>query len=240
VFDLHYPHQTKKLWKNILRFTADFDPDVFLFGGDNLNIDALDHWALDKGNRRQMEGKRLKSEYSGYCKHVHDPLEKILRPDCRRIWMYGNHEDWVEQYIDKHPEVEGFYEVAENIPLARDGWETYPYSTASKVGKLHFIHGEYCNEHNAAKTVKVYGRNVAYGHGHTYQAHTMTTPLDVESHMAVQIPCACELNPHYRANKPNSWLNGFCVFYVMPNGDFQLYPIMAVDGSFIGPNGLSY
>ena len=240
IFDLHYPHQTTRLWKNILKFTADFDPDIFAFGGDNLNIDALDHWALDRGKRRTMEGKRLKQEYTGFVRDVHEPLEAVLRPDCRRIWHKGNHEDWVEQYIDQHPEVEGFFEIPNNIPLARDNWELYEYGVTSQVGKLRIMHGEYINKYNAATTVQTYGTSIIYGHGHTFQAFTMTTPHNADSHSAVQIPCACDLNPHYRLNKPNAWINGFCVFYIQPNGRWNLYPILAFDGTFVGPNGVLY
>ena len=52
--------------------------------------------------------------------------------------------------------------------------------------------------------------------------------------------CGCALNPHYRRHAPNSWLNGFGVFYVYPNGNFQLYPVISVDGTFIAPNGRIY
>ena len=236
VFDLHHPCHDKKLWANILRFTADFDPDVFVFGGDNQDLEVVSHWVGNK--RRRIEGKRLKKDYENFNRDVLEPLSEILRDDAERHYLLGNHEDWVEQYIDEHPEVEGFFEIRSNLDL--EDWQVYDYGQSAKVGKLHFLHGEYVNLHNAHKTAQVYGRNVAYGHGHTYQAHTITTPLDVESHSAVQIPCACTLNPHYRLNKPNAWLNGFGVFYVQPNGNFNLFPVIAVDGSFIAPNGVTY
>ena len=63
VFDLHYPHQNKVLWDNLLKFAKDFKPDVFVFGGDNLNMDAVDHWKMEKGQKRPLEGRRLKKEY---------------------------------------------------------------------------------------------------------------------------------------------------------------------------------
>jgi hypothetical protein len=81
---------------------------------------------------------------------------------------------------------------------------------------------------------------MVYGHGHTYQAHTNITPIDSEAHTAVQIPCACDLNPHYRINKPNAWLNGFAVFYVQPDGSFNLYPVISIGGEFTAPTGVRY
>lgn len=236
VFDLHHPVHDKKLWANILQFTQDFDPDLFVFGGDNQDLEVISHWVGNK--RRRIEGKRLYRDYEKFNSQVLDPLDTILREDTEKVYLFGNHENWVEQYIDEHPEVEGFFEIENNLNL--DNWSIVEYGNSYNAGKLHFIHGEYCNLHNAYRTVQVYGRNVIYGHGHTYQAHTITAPLDVQSHTAIQIPCACSLNPHYMKNKPNAWVNGFGVFYIHPNGNFNMFPIIATDGAFIAPNGTFY
>ena len=236
VFDLHHPKHDKKLWNNILRFTEDFAPDAFVFGGDNQDLEVVSHWVGQK--RRVVEGKRLKKDYSDFNTQILAPLDAVLAADAERIFHLGNHEDWVEQYIDCHPEVEGFFEIRNNLNL--DNWQVYDYGEVSSIGKLHFTHGTYINIHNAYKTAQVYGRNIVYGHGHTYQAHTITAPLDTHSHCATQIPCACGLNPSYRLNQPNAWVNGFGVFYVLPNGNFSLIPVIATDGCFISPDGVLY
>lgn len=235
-YDLHYPAHNKELWTNFLEYVKDLKPDVFVFGGDNLDMEVVSHWT--KGKHRRIEGTRLKEDYDGFTRDILEPLERVLPDGCRKIFLEGNHELWVERYIDEHPEVEGFFEVRRNLPL--DDWEWYDYGTAAEVGKLFFIHGEFVNQHNAMKTVQTFGRNVVYGHGHTLQAFVATTPLDVQSHMAMQIPCTCEINPHYRKNRPNGWLNGFGVFYNLPNGNFNLLPVIATDNKFVAPNGKFY
>lgn len=237
LYDLHYPTHHKGMWANFLKFVEDFQPDFFVFGGDNLDLEVISHWVGNK--RRRIEGKRLVNDYKGFNTNILKPLMEVLPEDCEKVFLYGNHEDWVGQYIDEHPEVEGFLEIANNLNL--DGWFTEDYGNTYQIGKLHFMHGEYINIHNAHKTVQVYGRNMVYGHGHTYQAHTMTAPLDAESHTAIQLPCACNLNPHYRLNKPNAWVNGFGTFYLYPSGNFNLFPVIAQkDGSFIAPTGIEY
>jgi hypothetical protein len=236
VFDSHHPEHDKHLWRNILAFAKDFDPDIFALGGDNLNMTVLSHWVENK--RRVLEGQRLKQDYTAYNRDIHRPLEAVLRPDCRRIWHMGNHEDWLGQYLDKHPEMVGLIEIEEHIDLSN--WEVYQYGQTSQVGKLYITHGVYTNIHSAYRTAQVYGRNVIYGHGHSYQAHTITAPLDVDSHVATEIPCACNLNPSYRVNQPNAWLTGLAVFYLLPNGDFTLYPVIAVNGKFVAPTGKLY
>lgn len=236
VFDLHYPHHSKKLWANILKFTEDFQPDVFVFGGDNLNADAFDHWKKEKKQYRQLEGVRVRKDYEGFQRDVLDRLP--LTDDCRRIFMLGNHEKWIEDYIDSHPEVEGYFEVEKNLAL--DDWEMYEYGQSAEVGKLHFLHGLYCLQHHAAKHVTVYHRSVVYGHLHTLQSYTEVTPLDSDAHTAFSIPCACDQNPDYMRNKPSAWIQGFGVFYVQPDGTFNVYPVTAFDGHFTAPTGVTY
>ena len=236
VYDLHHPKHDPHLWRNILAFASEFRPTAWVFGGDNMDMESVSHWIQNK--RRVLEGRRLRLDYLRFAREVLEPVNDLLPDDAERIFLLGNHEDWVEQYIDVHPEVEGLLEIEDNVDLS--GWSVYEYGEVAKIGKLHFIHGDYHNIHHAHKTGLVYGRNVVMGHTHTYQVHTHTTPVDVESHSAVALPCACNLNPTYRLNKPNAWVTGFGVFYVHPNGNFNLYPVVAVDGAFTAPDGTRY
>jgi hypothetical protein len=236
VFDLHHPKHDKKLWRNILKFTEDLDPDIFVFGGDNQDLEVVSHWV---GNKRQVvEGKRLKKDYAEFNRDVLDPLEAILRDDVERVFHLGNHEDWIRQYIQEHPEMEGLIELEEHLHL--DGWRVLDYGKTAKYGHLHSMHGTYTNIHNAMKTAQVYGRSIMYGHGHTLQTHTLVTPMDSLPYAATQIPCACHMNPSYALNRPNAWTNGFAVMYIQPNGCYNLFPVVAIDGVFAAPNGIVY
>lgn len=236
VWDLHHPKHDKKLWRNILKYVKDSDPDIFTLGGDNEDLEVVSHWVKDK--RKVVEGKRLKKDYLDFNRDVLDPLDDILRPEVERVFHLGNHEDWVRQYLEVHPEMEGFIELEETLHL--DGWQVLPYGHTHKYGHLYSMHGTYINIHNAYKTAQVYGRSVMYGHGHTLQVHTLVTPLDSLPYAATQIPCACDLNPTYRLNQPNAWVTGFTVFYIRPDGTFNLFPIVALGGTFTAPNGVTY
>lgn len=236
VFDLHHPKHDKKLWANILRFTEDFDPDIFVFGGDNQDLEVVSHWVGNK--RKVVEGKRLKKDFDTFNDDILDPLDCILRDDVERVFHLGNHEDWLYQYLEVHPEMEGLIEFELNLHL--DKWRMLQYGEVSKFGHLHATHGTYCNLHHAMKTAQVYGRSMMYGHLHTLQTHTLVTPLDSLPYAATAIPCACHMNPDYAKNRPNSWTNGFAVYYIQPNGLFNLYPVVAIDGCFVSPDGTIY
>lgn len=231
VADLHHPYHNKVLWSNIINFTKKFKPDYFIFLGDNMDMDAVNHWEIDKGNKRGMEGKRLRRQYDTFQEEVLDQVEGVLPDYCRKMFMFGNHEEWIEKYIDKVPELEGFAEIERNLKLKE--WEIIPYRQTAKIGKLYFHHGEYTTKYHTAKMSDVYERNVIYGHIHTFQAFTKVTPVDSSPHMAMSIPCACDVNPQYMRDKSSSWVNGFGVFYMLDNGNFNIYPIIAPKGHFI-------
>lgn len=231
VFDCHFPNHNKKLWENIVQVIKDIKPDYFVFGGDNLDMDAVNHWEIEKGNKRGMEGKRLRKAYDDYNSEILDQINQSLPDYCRKIWMKGNHCNFLERYIDKIPELEGFAEIERNLHLK--DWEIYEYRQTVKIGKIYFHHGEYTSKYHASKMVDVFEKNIIFGHCHTFQSHTKVTPVDGEAHTAISMPCACDMNPMYMKNKPSAWVNGFGVFYIMPNGNFNIYPVISSKDHFI-------
>ena len=231
VYDLHFPNHNKGLWENITKAISDLKPDYFIFGGDNLDMGEVNHWELEKGNKRGMEGKRLRKTYDDFNKQILDPLIEILPDYTRKVFMLGNHELWLEQYIDKIPELEGFAEIERNLNL--DGWEIIPYRQTIKIGKIYFHHGEYTTKYHSSKMVDVYERNIVYGHMHSPQSFTKVTPVDGDAHMAYSMPCACMMNPQYMKDKPSAWVNGFGIFYLHPDNNFNVYPVVATKGHFI-------
>ena len=231
VWDMHFPNHNQKLWENVLRVIGDIKPDFFVFGGDNLDMDAVNHWEIDKGNKRGMEGKRLRKAYDDYNSEIMDQFNGSLPDYCRKLWLKGNHELWLEQYIDKIPELEGFAEIERNVKL--DGWELYDYRQTVKIGKIYFHHGEYTCKYHASKMADVFEKNMVIGHLHTLQVHTKVTPIDGEAHSVYSMPCACDMNPRYMKDKPSAWVNGFGVFYIMPNGNFNIYPVISSKDHFV-------
>jgi len=231
VFDLHYPDHNKELWQNIVLLCADIKPDYFVFGGDNLDMKTLSHWVHDKGDMRTLEGKRIKEDYENFNRDVMDVLEEILPKNCEKHFLLGNHEAWAKQAIDRNPQGEGYWEVENNVNLK--GWKVYPENAICKIGKMHFIHGVYTNDAHAKKTVNNYECNVFYGHCHDHQAYTKITPVNNEAHIGMSVPCACDKNPDYMRNKPSKWVDGFLLFDILKDGNFQANPIISINGSFL-------
>lgn len=233
IADLHFPNHNQKLWENILRIIDDIKPSYFVFLGDQLDMDAVNHWDIEQGNKRGMEGKRLRKTYDDFNSQIMDQLNLSLPDYCRKIFLLGNHCNFIEKYIDKIPELEGFAEVRRNVHL--DNWEVIDNKGFAKIGKMYFTHGDILKngKFHTDKMVQVSERNIFYGHFHTLQSFVKVNSFDCEPHMAMCIPCACDKNPDYMKNKPSAWVNGFGVFYIMPNGNFNIYPVISSKDHFI-------
>ncbi len=216
----------------VKKFIKDFQPDVVYLDGDFADCCSLSHWNLQK--RRKMEGLRHKREISLIDKEL-----VFLEKHCGKIvWLEGNHCNWVSQYLDKNPELEGLIEYQELLHLKERGIEWVPFNELLKVGRLRLTHGYYTNEHHAKKHLNELGCNVVYGHTHKGQSATknMITQKPIK---AWGLGCLCNKKPSYLKGKRGGWNHEFAVLYVATNGEFNLYPIDIINNRFYF-NGKSY
>jgi predicted MPP superfamily phosphohydrolase len=227
--DIHYPLHDQRSLSCVERFIPDFAPTHVVYIGDVMQMDSVSHWLADK--RRSLEGQRLLKDYEGTNALL--DRHQALAPDATFVLILGNHEDWVRQYIDLHPEMEGLLEVDRCLRLRERHFTTIPFGSSYQVGKLYYMHGVYTNEHHSKSTVMAFQRNVRYGHTHDIQQYTWMSPVDQDSrHSASSIGCLCNVNPHYMKHKPNRWMHGFSVAFVRSDGTFTDFTIPIVKGKF--------
>src|SRR3954467_7786475 len=86
-----------------MKFINDFKPDHVVLGGDMLDCGSVSHHR--EGKAGALEGLRILSEAKELRAKVIEPLEKQV--PGRLIYHYGNHEDWLNDLIDKTPSLEG-------------------------------------------------------------------------------------------------------------------------------------
>ena len=234
--DIHFPLHNQHALGAVEAFMEDFSPNIVVYPGDQLQMDPVSHWLKDK--RRVLEGQRLLKDYAGFNAIL--DRHRALAPHAQFVFIHGNHEDWVSQYCDLHPETEGFLEVDRNLRLRERKFTVIPFGGIYRIGLLSYIHGVYTNEHHSKSTALAYRRNVRYGHTHDIQYYTATSPVDVEDRIsAASIGCLCNVNPHYMRHKPNRWQHGFNFAYVRPNEKFNDYTVQIIDGGFVW-NGKEY
>jgi hypothetical protein len=223
----------------LLQVLADFKPHEIINGGDGLDCGAVSHW--NTGKPRLIEGLRLEKDAEGYRDAILEPLRKE-HPKARRRYIKGNHECWVDQFVDNNPSVEGLVSVDKLLGLTDAGWELHQQGAVISVGKLHFMHGDTLRGgmHPAKHAVETYGRSIAFGHFHSPQSYTKVSALDVtDVHTGRGVGCLCRKNPRYGRGAPNRWAQGFLLFEVAESGSFQAYDINITSGQAVW-NGKRY
>lgn len=247
-FDLHWGYESKgghkkplhdpRAWAVTLKFLADFKPQDFFFGGDILDCGAISHH--NHGKPRKTEGFRLLRDAEECRAEVIEPIEALLPRDGRKVFIVGNHEDWIEDLLDEDPALEGLISIRDLLKLQK--WETVEQGRGVAYGKLYFIHGDTIRggEHCAKKAVLDYERNVRFGHHHTYQVFTKVSPVENEvARTGIAVPCLCSKDVGYMERIPNKWVQGFLYGYMTERGPFGEHIAVIINGQLV-TNGRVY
>jgi UDP-2,3-diacylglucosamine pyrophosphatase LpxH len=245
--DLHYGYERNQSRHKVslhdpkalnvaLQFIHDFKPDHIILGGDTLDCGSISHHR--KGVTGKLEGLRLLAEAKELKKVLLDPLESMV--EGRLVYMIGNHEDWLSDLVDEMPSLEGIVDIKSILGLS-DRWEVVAQGKVARLGKLNFIHGDTIKggQNHAMWAVTTFERNIRYGHFHTFQVATKTTPTDLNGHTGIAVPCLCKKNPGYMEGSPNRWVQGFQYGFVRKDGSFSDYTAIICNGKAI-INGTAY
>ncbi len=222
--DTHAPFENKRACNAVCEFAETYKPDHLLHIGDVGDYQSVSYWLKNK--RKDLEGKKLKNDLDAAAGLL--KLFGSIAPNATKTVLLGNHDHWVYDYINEHPELEGLFSVERSYLEA--GWKTIPWNELHKIGKLYTTHGLYTNKYHANSTVHALSASVIYGHTHDHQVYPESF-MDGEK-MAMSIGCLCDMNPEYLKNRPKKWMNGFATVDILPNGQFFPDFIKIVDGKF--------
>lgn len=253
VVDTHYgfekrglktaPLHDQRAINAMLAFAEDFKPHHVVLGGDILDCGAVSHHNAKRP--RKIEGMRLQKDAELARANLIMPLERTLirphRGPNKKIWIPGNHEDWIEDLLDKEPGLEGLVDPISLLRL-EDYTHTEYGKTASLSPHLNFCHGDTVKggENVAKVAVQHYAANIRFGHYHTHQSFTMTSPIDAElPRNGTAVPCLCTKDPKYNEGKPNRWAQGFLFGYIHSNGNFNDYVSIIINGKCVA-NGKEF
>lgn len=214
-------------WELFLRFVTDFKPDILIDGGDHLDLSYISSFNREK--LLLLEGKRLKKDFD----NLTTELRQLRDTTKRMLYLEGNHEERLRRAIEKQPLLQGMAELETNVDFSALDIEYYPVGKQPvKIGKLHFLHGVYTNEHHAKKHLTKYMGNVTYGHIHKFQSYYQGVPLRDDEMGANSIGCLCDKNPAWLKG-PGHWQNGFAVIYFDDRGYYNFYPVIMIKKRFI-------
>lgn len=219
-----------------LSFVADFKPDVLILGGDILDCGAISHH--NKNRPGDTEGMRIKKDAEECTQEFITPLNDMGVK--QKVYITGNHEDWLNDAIAEKPQYEGLLDLDSLLPLK--DWTVLPQGGFFNLGKLTFVHGDQLSggEHVAKAAVTSFERSIRFGHFHSYQVYTKTTPIDVKlGKTGVAVPCLCTKSPKYGESKPNRWVQGINFGYVFNDGTFSDQVALITNGRMVA-NGKIY
>lgn len=221
----------------LLQIIGDWKPRRAVMAGDGLDCGAASHW--NKSKPRLTEGLRLESDADEYRRQVLDPIADATK---ERDYIKGNHEAWVDQFVDENPSVEGLVSIDKMLQLSARGWNVHDQGSVIHAGKLHFMHGDTVRSstYPARYAVTHYGRSICFGHFHSPQSHTRVSALDESDvHIGRAVGCLCRKDPGYGRGAPNRWAQGFLLFEVASDGTFQTYDVNITAGKAVW-NGKVY
>jgi predicted phosphodiesterase len=206
------------------KFVKDVKPEVIIWGGDIQENASISHH--NKQKRLTLENKR----YYDDCQSTKDILYRFREHCDVMIYIMGNHEIWVDKYLEEHPEMKGQIDITKDLGLDKLNVVVIPYESHIQIGKINYIHGYYHGKYHAARHFETMGDNVIYGHVHSHQYHTFTRRIDNRPYMSMSVGCLCGKNPEYLEGKPNNWLNGIAIIETRGNLDFNALHLTIIDG----------
>lgn len=225
--DVHINTTVPKPYQVVKNFIKLYKPDEIVLLGDYMDVQSLSAWDMDK--RKLMEGRRYKKEVEVTNKEL-DFLQKHSK---NITYIEGNHENRVERYIEKNPEMEGLLEIKDCLNLDERGIKYVEMNKLYKVGHCYLTHGLYTNKYHASKHLTSLGCNIIYGHTHRPDISSMIMKMQ-KPIMAWGLGCLCDKEPDYLRGRPSNWVDQFAIMeFETKTGEFTVLPINIVNNKFI-------
>lgn len=227
LWDVHLDarHPLPQPYKLAKRFVKDTQPDVLVVGGDFADMGCISRYNKD----RHLTKERMR--YKHDCRLAADELAE-LRDCCKEmVFLEGNHEAWIRQYVDKHPELSEFMNMTENFGLDKLQCLVVPENEVCSIGKMNFIHGQFFGKYHTRKHFDEFKDNIFYGHTHDRQSFHRRIKHNSHEYESASFGCLCHRDPEYWRGKPNNWAWGFGWFEAREDHNFNSYFIRIVNNA---------
>ena len=241
--DPHAPEHDVRTVGAVLSYARTQWWDYCVILGDFMDFGCISHH--NKNKLRQVEGQRVMLDYD-IANMLLDQIRAAVQkknPACKIALLEGNHDEWVERYMDALPALSGMLDVAKNLRLKERGIEwvrAWSQNKLYNIGNAYFHHGLYINKYHAAKMVDVFGVPIFYGHAHDLQSYSKVFQGDDKTVIGQSLGCLCEYDQRYMKGRPNKWQQAFAEFNVFPDGFFQYAVTPIFKHRFVGRDGKVY
>lgn len=235
VGDLHYPEHDPHAFRTLLEFLKANKRRIasFTLNGDFLDCQNVSRHSDGKPRLRKRGG--WKSDLDGFKRDILDRLDKVLPKACQKVAIAGNHEDWLQDLLDKQPELEGLLEIPVLLDLERRGWRWVECGGHIERGGFVILHGDQIGSgtHVAKKAGDLVNGNVLMSHVHRFSAFSRAALIsEKKKHLAVTLPCMCTVAPRYSKGQPNAFVVGFGVLEEWAVNRSNFYCPIIMGGAF--------
>lgn len=167
--DAQIPFQQPETFSIIDQIAKRFKFNAHINVGDFVNNSCLNHHELSRNNRLYMDGQYLIKEYA----LATDIMEKTCKWAKEQYFHIGNHERFVQDYVEHNPQFFGFLDIYNLLPLTRLNIKTIPLKQSYIRHNARYLHGNIegygCAGNLSDKLAKIYNARktpVCIGHIH--------------------------------------------------------------------------
>ena len=232
--DKHFPLADMKAISVVCQVIEIIKPDGYIDLGDTGEWESVSHWQWKKKKRPPLEYQiPFVDEEISLVNDGMDLIDKSLNKAKvgERHFIEGNHEDWLNRFVDENPYLNG-YRTPNALRLEERGYKFHPLGKMLKVGKLNFYHGHhFAGIHHTRNHLLRLGGNVMYGHHHDIQQASVTHIDGVKS--AWSIGCLKDMGAganKWLANRQHNWQHAFAIVDFYDRGFFTVHLVQIVNG----------
>lgn len=228
--DIHLPLHDRPALMATASYLKEKNIDALILNGDVLDCSNLTRHSQRKAMRYTW-GQELEVARAFFSSL------RVLFPKIPILYLEGNHENWVKQYLVRQaPQLSGDYELEKVLGLEQLGIQWLPEDRVVKYGKLYIMHGHQLriggSMNVAEKVLSKAGVNVMVGHWHQ-QAYYEKKNLVDEIHACWINGALCDLHPDYMPY--NNHGHGFAMIEMLDSdGTFNVVQRKVKNGRVIG------
>ncbi len=220
--DQHCPWHDETVHAAFLRFLKTFKPDGFVLNGDFLDVYSLSRYIngtldLEMPDRQLIT---LEKEITP-ANDVLDDYDAILPKDCKKVFLYGNHEDRVRRWASNgtNSVLGNFLNPRRLLHLDKRGYkviEDYP-SGYIELGSLQIAHGSRSSVNASKAILDEYRHSIANNHTHTTQM-SYVGGIGTKQ-VGICIGCMCDMDAPGMKYQKNTgrWVHSWLVVNVEGN-----------------------
>jgi hypothetical protein len=223
--------KSERAWKCFKQAVKVVKPDFLIDIGDAGEWISVSAW----------EWKRVKRPPRGYvCRELlrdgaavsNDlrELERILPKDCQKFFIQGNHDQWVDNFVNEQVDENGKsvldskYQFQTMMGFKDHGWKFFEHGKWVKFGKLYVSHGTMAKGVNHLRNMVLrMGVNVMYGHVHDMGSHSVGSLGG--THKSFSVGCLAQMDKSFLRGDMTNWEHGFPILDIKRNGNFQVHQV---------------